>query len=661
MIWCVALCIRLTIILISTTINTKRIPIQDPADALALFSRRAAASVFMLVIMTGVLLANLYHLQVSGYSKYVGRANNNRIRIVPIPPNRGLIYDRNGILLAKNVPIYSLEIIPEKIANIELTLAKLQTLFALSDDDISDFKQAMKYSRHFKSVSLVDQLTEKQVAMFSVHKYQFPGVFVDAFLERYYPYRENLTHILGYVAKINDRDIKRLKLQHKYKQYRATRTIGKLGIERSYEDTLHGQSGFAKVEVNNQGRVIRTLETVAPIPGKDIKLNIDINLQLYANKLLTQKKIDPVTGKSVLKHKRGALVVLDPSDDSILAMVSSPSYDPNLFVHGISSTEYKALLADPDRPLFNRVTLGTYSPGSTAKPMIAAAALAEGVITPDTKRNDSGWWRIPNTNTRKWRDDIRWGFGEVDIYKAIEKSVNTYFYPIAYDMGIDRLSAWMNKFGYGLPSGVDINEDSRANMPTREWKKAHYKQSWYQGDTIPIGIGQGYWTATPLQIAKATSVVANKGLVHRPHIVSSIIENNVDTPIPFDDFAKLSSVTPETWNIVQEGMRRVLVTGTGRKAFSHTAYVAAGKSGTSQVFGLAHGENYNAEELTERLRDHALFTAFAPLKSPKVLVTAVLENGGWGRRAAPMVRKIMDYVLITPTLAPQSAQIHKAT
>jgi penicillin-binding protein 2 len=628
----------------------KRIEIRNYEEELTLFSRRTVAAFYIVVLMTGVLLANLYNLQVSGYQKYIVRANNNRIKVVPIVPNRGLIYDRNGRLLAKNVPIYSLEIIPEKITNIEPTLIQLQNLLGLSDDNITEFKQSMKQTRHFKSVTVVDQLTEKQMAIFSVHKYQFPGVFVDAFLERYYPYRENLTHILGYVAKINDRDIKRLKQQHKYTQYKATRTIGKLGIERSYEDTLHGQSGFATVEVNSQGRVIRTLNTVPPIPGKDIKLNIDINLQLYANKLLTEKKIDPTTGKSVLKHKRGALVVLDPSDNSILAMVSSPSYDPNLFVHGISSASYKALLADPDKPLFNRVTLGAYSPGSTAKPMIAAAALTVGVITPDTKRNDAGWWQIPNTKTRKWRDDIRWGFGEVDIYKAIEKSVNTYFYPIAYDMGIDRLSAWMNKFGYGLPSGIDINEDSRANMPTREWKRAHYHQSWYQGDTIPIGIGQGYWTATPLQIAKATSVVANKGLVHRPHIVRSIVDNGVDTDIAFDDFAKMGTVKKDTWNIIQEGMRRVLVTGTGRKAFNHVPYNAAGKSGTSQVFGLAHGEHYNAEELTERLRDHALFTAFAPLNSPKVLVTAVLENGGWGRRAAPMVRKIMDYVLVKPTL-----------
>ncbi|MFT5880333.1 MAG: penicillin-binding protein 2 [Moritella sp.] len=637
----------------------KRIEIRDHQKELIIFSRRATAAFFMILLMTCILLINLYNLQVSGYNKYIRRANNNRIKIVPIAPNRGLIYDRNGVQLAKNIPIYSLEIIPEKIIDIEPTLIKLQNMLGLSDNSIIEFKHSMTQTRHFKSVTLVAQLTEKQVATFSVHRHQFSGVFVDAFLVRYYPYRENLTHILGYVAKINDRDIKRLKQQHRYKQYKATRTIGKLGIERSYEETLHGQSGFATVEVNNQGRVIRTLETVPPIPGKNIKLNIDINLQVYANKLLTQKKIDPVTGKSVLKHKRGALIVLDPSDGSILAMVSSPSYDPNLFVNGISSAEYKALLSDPDRPLFNRVTLGTYSPGSTAKPMIAAAALTEGVITPDTKRNDSGWWQIPNTNSRKWRDDVRWGFGEVDIYKAIEKSVNTYFYPIAYDMGIDRLSVWMNKFGYGLPSGIDINEDSRANMPTREWKRAHYHQSWYQGDTIPIGIGQGYWTATPLQIAKATSVVANKGLLHRPHIARSIMEHDVDAVIAFNDFAKLDSVKPETWNIVQEGMRRVLVTGTGRKAFSHVSYDAAGKSGTSQVFGLAHGEHYNAEELTERLRDHALFTAFAPIKSPKVLVTAVLENGGWGRRAAPMVRKIMDYVLVKPTLQPQSTLGHR--
>ncbi|MDX2321037.1 MAG: penicillin-binding protein 2 [Moritella sp.] len=637
----------------------KRIEIRNHQEESALFWRRTVAAIVALVLMTGGLVANLYNLQVADYQKYIVRANNNRIKVVPIAPNRGLIYDRNGVLLAKNRPIYSLEIIPEKITDIEPTLIKLQTMLGLSDNDISEFKQSMLHTRRFKSVTFIEQLTEAQMAIFSVHKYQFPGVFVDAFLERYYPYRENLTHILGYVAKINDRDIKRLQQQHKYTHYKATRTIGKLGIERSYEDTLHGQSGFATVEVNNQGRVIRTLNTVPPIPGKDIKLNIDINLQLYANKLLTEKKIDPATGKAVLKHKRGALVVLDPSDDSILAMVSSPSYDPNLFVHGISSAKYKALLADPDKPLFNRVTLGTYSPGSTAKPMIAVAALTAGVITPDTKRNDSGWWQIPNTKSRKWRDDIRWGFGEVDIYKAIEKSVNTYFYPIAYDMGIDRLSAWMNKFGYGVPSGIDIHEDSRANMPTREWKRAHYRQAWYQGDTIPIGIGQGYWTATPLQIAKATSVVANKGLVHRPHIVKSILENDVETDINFNDFANMSSVKQNSWNIVQEGMRRVLVTGTGRQAFSHVAYKAAGKSGTSQVFGLAHGEDYNAEELTERLRDHALFTAFAPLNSPKVLVTAVLENGGWGRRAAPMVRKIMDYVLVKPTLVQQSTLVHK--
>lgn len=639
----------------------KRIQIENHEEALALFSHRALAAFCMLLLMMGVILANLYHLQVSSYRKYVGRANNNRIRIVPIPPNRGLIYDRNGVLLAKNVPIYSLEIIPEKVIAMEPILIKLQQLMALTDEDIAKFKQAIKQTRRFKSVTLISQLTEQQAAIFAAHKHQFPGVFVDAFLERYYPYKENLTHILGYVAKINDRDIKRLKQQHKYNQYKAIRTIGKLGIERAYEETLHGKAGFAKVEVNNQGRVIRTFETVAPIPGKDITLNIDINLQLYANKLLTEKKNDPATGKPVLKHKRGALVVLDPTDDSILAMVSSPSYDPNLFVHGISSAKYKALLSDPDRPLFNRVTLGTYSPGSTAKPMIAAAALAEGVITPDTKRNDAGWWQIPNTKSRKWRDDIRWGFGEVDIYKAIEKSVNTYFYPIAYDMGIDRLSTWMNKFGYGLPSGIDIKEDSRANMPTREWKRAHYQQSWYQGDTIPIGIGQGYWTATPLQIAKATSVIANKGQVHRPHIVKSISKNshNDDKALIFEDFESISAVKPKTWDIVQEGMRRVLVTGTGRKAFANTAYNAAGKSGTSQVFGLAHDEQYNAEELAERLRDHALFTAFAPLQSPKVLVTAVLENGGWGRRAAPMVRKIMDYVLIKPTLAPQSTPLHK--
>ncbi len=430
--------------------------------------------------------------------------------------------------MAENRPIYSLEITLEKVSELDQTFADLKQIMGITDEDIANFQKERRRTRRFKSVPILDHLNEKQVALFSVNQHRLPGVEVKAHLKRYYPYGDTLTHVLGYVAKINDRDLKKLDKAGKLSNYKATRDMGKLGVERYYEDLLHGTSGYQEVEVNSRGRVIRTLKYIPPIPGKDIKINIDIKLQQYVQNLLTERKIDPKTGKEIIKHKRGSIVVLDPKDDAILAMVSSPSYDPNLFVRGISSKKYRALLNNPDRPLVNRVTLGIYPPASTVKPLIAVAALTEGVITPNTTRNDPGWWQIPNSTSRKFRDWLRWGHGRVNIYKAIEESVDTYFYQVAYDLGIDRLSTWMNKFGYGEYTGIDIHEESRANMPTREWKQTRHKRPWYQGDTIPVGIGQGYWTATPLQIAKATSVLVNSGVVHRPHLLKNIIDDKVE-------------------------------------------------------------------------------------------------------------------------------------
>ncbi|WP_318472981.1 penicillin-binding protein 2 [Photobacterium leiognathi] len=632
----------------------ERSQFRDHGAEASLFNRRAVVSFIGIIILSFVLIGNLYHLEVQDYKEYQARSNNNRIKVIPIAPNRGRIYDRNGVILAENVPVYSLEIIPEKVANLPETLTNLKTLLGVTDDEIATFMKEKKHTRRFKPVTLIDQMNEKQVAEFSVNEFHYPGVDIDAHLERYYPYGSALTHTLGYVAKINDRDIKSLKEQGIYNNYKATRTIGKLGIERYYEDLLHGQSGYEKVEVNSRGRVIRTLEYVPPVSGKDIKLTIDLNLQLYANKLLTEDVKDPKTGKMVTKTRRGAIVVLDPRDDAILAMVSSPSYDPNLFVHGISSKEYSQLLNSPAHPLVNRTTLGVYPPGSTVKPQIAVAALATGVITPNTVRNNPGWWRIPNSNSRKFRDDVRWGHGNVDVYKAIEQSVDTFFYQVAYDMGIDRISKWMNKFGYGELTGIDIREETAGNMPTREWKRAHTKQPWYQGDTIPIGIGQGYWTATPMQIAKATSVVANSGVVHRPHLLYAIIDGDKEDIVKFKDFPKVEPVPEKYWKIAQEGMHLVTTKGTARKEFQNLGYEAAGKTGTSQVYTMSDTENYDANEVAEHLRDHALFTGFAPVNHPKVLVSTILEHGGWGRNAAPIARKIMDYVLVKPTLHPEA-------
>ncbi|WP_028862867.1 penicillin-binding protein 2 [Psychromonas aquimarina] len=607
-----------------------------------IFFRRIIVSLFIILLLTSLLLANFYKLEVIDFKEYTTRADDNRIRVIAVAPQRGRILDRNGVVLADNKAVYSLEVIPEKVADMQSALTKLKILLDLTDLQITRFQEAVNQTRQFKSIALVPELSEKQVAVFSVNGYQFPGISIEAHNERFYPFAENLTHVLGYVAKINDRDIKNLKAQEKYSNYKNTRVIGKLGIEQYYEDILHGKSGYKKVETNNLGRIMRTIENVPPVSGKDIKLNIDINLQLYAAELLTETTTDPLSGKVKIKHKRGSVVVLDPRDNSVLAMFSSPSYDPNLFVQGISYAQYNKLLNDPDRPLFNRATLGAYPPASTVKPLVAAAALSEGVITPETTRNFPGWWRIPNSKSRKFRDDRHGGFGDVNIYQAIERSVNTFFYQIAFDLGIDRLSAWMSKFGYGQLSGIDINEDTPANMPTRKWKEAHYHTQWYQGDTIPVGIGQGYWTATPLQIAKAISVVANKGLVHRPHLVKSIIEHGVETPLLFKNFAAVSSVKQSDWAVVEEGMRRVISTGTGRFAFKDSPYQAAGKSGTSQVFGLPDTHKYDASKIAELSRDHALFTAFAPLDKPQVLVSAVLENAGWGRNAAPIVKKLMD-------------------
>lgn len=629
----------------------KRTQIRDHRAESALFFRRALVSFIGIAILVGLLLFNLFHIQVEQHQDYQTRSNDNRIKIVPVTPNRGLIYDRNGVILAENRPIYSLEITLEKVSELDQTFADLKQIMGITDEDIANFQKERRRTRRFKSVPILDHLNEKQVALFSVNQHRLPGVEVKAHLKRYYPYGDTLTHVLGYVAKINDRDLKKLDKEGKLSNYKATRDMGKLGIERYYEELLHGTSGYQEVEVNSRGRVIRTLKYIPPIPGKDIKINIDIKLQQYVQNLLIEHKVDPVTGKEIIKHKRGSIVVLDPKDDAILAMVSSPSYDPNLFVRGISSKKYNALLNNPDRPLVNRVTLGIYPPASTVKPLIAVAALTEGVITPNTTRNDPGWWQIPNSTSRKFRDWLRWGHGRVNIYKAIEESVDTYFYQVAYDLGIDRLSTWMNKFGYGEYTGIDIHEESRANMPTREWKQTRHKRPWYQGDTIPVGIGQGYWTATPLQIAKATSVLVNSGVVHRPHLLKNIIDDKVEAPAKFENFPPITGVDPKTWEIAREGMHRVLYghRGTARKAFYNTPYQAGGKSGSAQVFGLAENQKYNADELEEHLRDHALFTAFAPFDKPQVVVSMVLENAGGGSsNGGPIARQIFDHMLIEP-------------
>ncbi|KHD24264.1 penicillin-binding protein 2 [Vibrio caribbeanicus] len=619
----------------------KRSQIRDYQEEARLFKSRAIVAFIGIVAMMGLLVTNLYNIQVNQFQDYKTRSNDNRIKVVPIAPNRGLIYDRNGKLLAENRPVFSLEITPEKIEDMEATIASLQQILTITPDQIERFQKERRQTRRFKSVPILTQLTPEQVAKFSVNQHKFPGVSVNAALKRHYPYGEVLTHVIGYVSRINDRDMQRLVREEKDANYQATRDIGKLGIERYYEDLLHGTAGYQEVEVNSRGRIIRTLKYVPPEPGKDIVLNLDIDLQLYIHDLLADR--------------RGSAVVLDPKDNGVLAMVSSPSYDPNAFVHGISGKDYRALLNDKNRPLVNRATLGIYPPASTIKPFMAVAALQEGVITPNTTRNDPGYWRIPNSKTRPFRDWLPWGHGKVDIVKSIEESVDTFFYQVAYDMGIDRISNWMMMFGFGDYTGLDIREESKANMPTRDWKMARHRVPWYQGDTIPVGIGQGYWTATPMQIAKATSVLVNRGKRIAPHLLRATIVNGERfekqelSELETYTYPPIEGVKEKYWDLAIEGMRLVNhgKKGTARRAFYNTEYVSAGKSGTAQVFGLGEDEKYNADEIAEHLRDHALFTGFAPIDDPEIVVTIVLENAGGGSsNGGPVVRQVFDHVLV---------------
>lgn len=621
---------------------------RDHSSESALFFRRAIVAFIGILLLSGVLVANLYHLQVQNYEDYQTRSNDNRIKLLPIPPSRGLIYDRNGILLAENRTVFQLEMVPEKVDSVDKTLAALRPIVGLTDEDIANFRKERKRSRRFSSIPIKTPLNEEQVARFAINQYLFPGVEVKGYLKRYYPYGEALTHVIGYVAKINDKDVERLDKEGRLANYAGTHDIGKLGIEKYYENILHGQVGSEEVEVNNRGKVIRKLREQPATAGQNITLSLDLELQQYIERIL---------GK-----RRGAVVVMDPRDGSILAMVSSPSYDPNLFVNGIPGKTYSALLNDPDRPLINRTTQGTYPPASTVKPLITVAALESGAITTKTTLFDPGWWKLPGSEKR-YRDWKKWGHGQLNITKAIEESADTFFYQVAYDMGIDRLSEWMKKFGFGQYTGVDISEERSGVMPSREWKMARYRKPWYQGDTIPVGIGQGYWTATPLQLAKAMTILINDGEVKPPHLLKSIQGNGITMNYPEENLPSIGVKDSGYWEIAKDGMYGVnnRPNGTARRSFAGTPYKSAGKSGTAQVFSLAPNQTYDAKKLANYLHDHAWFTGFAPYDNPQVVVSILLENAGGGStNGAPIARKIFDHILLgkNDTDLPAATQDH---
>jgi penicillin-binding protein 2 len=608
----------------------QRPTIRDHSAEANLFARRAFVGFVFVLGLVAVLITNLYNIQVKDHQDYQTRSNDNRIKVIPIAPNRGLIYDRNGVLLAENKPVYNLEVIPEEVDNLEKSLEQVSQLITITEQEKQDFLKDIKNTRRFKSQVLKARLDEADVATFSVNQHKFPGFSIEARLARYYPFGDTLTHALGYVAKLNRKELNKLEQEGQATNYRATHDIGKLGIEKYYEQLLHGQVGSQRVEVNNRGRVIRTLSMLPPQPGSDLVLTLDIGLQQIA--------------QHALKDMRGAVVVMDAKDGGILALYSNPSYDPNLFVHGISSKNYKALL-NPDRPLINRATQGRYAPASTIKPHMAILALEENMVTEGTTMWDPGFFEIRNVE-HKWRDWKRWGHGHVDVYKAIEESCDTYFYDTAYRLGITKISNFMARFGFGDLSGIDIHEETTAILPSKEWKENRFKESWWPGDTISVGIGQGYWTATPIQIANATNILVNKGINHPPHLAQVAKKEDDVTQINNEEKPPVVLNNPDNWRIAINAMHNTVtkVTGTAHKAFKGVNYDPAGKTGTAQVVSIAQGEKYDAESLKERQRDNAIYVGFAPYNNPQIVVSIVVENNGGGSTVgAPIARQLMDY------------------
>lgn len=608
----------------------ERNPFRDYTAESTLFIRRALIAFIGVLVLTGVLVANLYHLQITLFNDYSTRSNENRIKLIPIHPSRGMIFDRNGTPLALNRTIYQLEVMPEKVEDLKDQLDALRNIVGLTDEDIENYQKERKRARRFTSIPVKTSLDDEQVARFAVNQFRFPGFEIKVYQRRFYPYDSALTHVIGYVSKINEKDVERLDKEGKLAEYAATHDIGKQGIERYYEDVLHGKAGYEEVEVNNRGRVIRKLNNKPPQAGKDIYLTLDLELQQYIEELL---------GKN-----RAAVVVSDPRSGAILALVSTPSYDPNLFVDGISSKDYSELLNNPDHPLINRATQGVYPPASTVKPYIAVSALSAHVITPSTSVFDPGWWKLPGTDKR-FRDWKKSGHGWLNVTKAIEESADTFFYQVAYMMGIDRISEWLSKFGYGQHSGIDLYEERTGLMPTREWKMKRFKKPWYQGDTISIGIGQGYWTATPIQMAKALNILINDGEIKDPHLLQSMrsIDGQI-TPFQPQTHPAIGDAHSGYWELVKNGMYGVAnrANGTAHKFFASAPYKIAAKSGTAQVFGY---QTYNARTLSEHLRDHKLMTAFAPYQAPTVSVAIILENGGSGAAVGTVMRQILDHVI----------------
>jgi len=596
--------------------------IKDSAAEVSLFRRRCLAAAALVVVLGGALVGRMIYLQIFQFQLYNTQAENNRIRVEPLAPARGLIYDRLGNLLAENRPTYNLTITREQSGNPTEIIDRIISLLQLPPDMRQTLiERSEQRQRPYEAALLLSDLTEWQIARLALNRFQLPGVEVEPQLIRYYPDSIAMSHVVGYVGRISAGNLKGLDTTN----YAGTHFIGKMGIESQYENILHGKVGMRRVETNVHGRILGVVDRTAPVKGQDVTLTLSSKLQDL--------------GMHLLKGKRGAIVAIQPQTGAILAMVSAPGFDTNEFVRGISTQDYEALQNDKNLPLYSRATRGEYPPASTIKPYMALAGLNDDVITPQYTIFDPGYYRLPG-NPHKFRNVDPYGSGRVDLHKAIAISNDTYFFNLAHMMGIDRIDNFVDKFGFGSRTALDVWGARPGLLPSREWKEKRFRQSWYWGDTVSIGIGQGYFLATPLQLATALSVIANRGKWVTPHLLAAVGSDLTKPPYantPPDVVLK----NPDYWNVVISGMEAVANNNPMLRAGRN--YTMAAKTGTAQVFTVGQNQHYTAADVAERLRDHSLFVAFAPVKNPQIAIAVVVENGGYGiKTAAPIARKIMD-------------------
>ena len=595
--------------------------------------------IFVFTVLVAVcfllLFLRLAYLQIWRHEDLLAQAESNRTASVPVVPNRGLILDRNGVVLATNYSAYTLEITPSKTADLEQTIEALSALVDISPRDRRRFKKLMEESRSFESLPIRSRLSEAEVARFSAQRFRFPGVEIKARLFRSYPYGELASHVIGYIGRINQTEKEAIEQGDDPANYRGTEYIGKLGVEQSYEHQLHGITGMQQVETSAGGRAVRRLSSNPATPGDTVVLSLDIKLQHLVEQMYGER--------------RGAFVALDPRSGEVLAFVSKPTFDPNMFVDGIDVENWQQLNLSPDKPLLNRALRGTYPPGSTYKPFMALAALETNKRSPEYTISDPGYFMFGN---HRFRDDKEGGHGRVNMYLSIVASCDTYYYTLANEMGVDTIHEQMHRFGFGEFTGIDILGESRGLLPSTDWKRRAYRkpeqQKWYAGETISLGIGQGYNAFTMLQLAQATATLANNGVRYPPRLVSATVDAVSG--------AKITSAAAEPVNlgfsqahidVIREAMVGVTIAGTSARAFAGTAYVSAGKTGTAQAVGIGQNEKYDASKIAEHLRDHALYITYAPADKPTIALAMVVENAGFGaEHAAPIARRALDYWLL---------------